>query len=339
MKLERRIKSIKSGFQFLVLFLLLINNVMLAQVEVSGFFDAINSYDINNSLTNGFDINQFEIDFEYIYNDKISMGGAVAYNNETGNMQLAVANIHYNLVGREDYHRRYTETFKHLAINIGQNDVVFGLDYLSLPSPDRTVISQPIIVEKTIGGWNDIGVNLHGIMSVFSFDLNVVNGFNDGINLGGKISVSPFSGFSVGVSHASDFASMDDRNNWVTGTDILWKNSSFEIKSEYLIATGLMDGEQDTLGTDQSSDGFYVQGIMQTDEFIDLPFFVTLRFGQWNLDGDRNLNGINDTQDRISFGVGYQIMESFSLRSEYLYDKFDNDETDQTIAVQAVVSF
>ncbi len=109
---------IKKGFQLFVLVLLLTNNITLAQVEVSGFFDAINSYDLYNSSTNGFQINQFEIDFEYVYNEKISMGGAVAYNNETGNMELAVANVHYNLVGREDYHRRYTETLKHLAINI-----------------------------------------------------------------------------------------------------------------------------------------------------------------------------------------------------------------------------
>ena len=339
--MEQRIRVFMKRVSKLGLVLLLIVNVsVIAQTsELTGFFDAINSYNLTNSETNGFHINQFEIDIEYTYNDKLSIGGAVAYNNESGNMELAVANIHYNLLGHGDYHTRGAETIGHLALNVGQNDVAFGLDYLLLPSPDRTVISPPIVVEKTIGGWNDIGINLHGIMSVFSFDLNVVNGFNDGINLGGKISISPLDGFRIGVSHASDFASMDDRNNWVTGTNIMWANSNFEIKSEYLMATGLLDGEQDALGTDEISDGFYVQGIMYTKELIDLPFFVTLRYGQWNLDGDRNLNGINDTQDRFSFGVGYQIMESFSLRSEYLYDKFDNDETDHTIAIQAVVTF
>jgi len=339
MKQKNERNILKSGFNVMALLMLLLNSQAVAQVEISGFFDALNSYDLKNSVTNGFQMNQFEIDFEYSHNDKISMGGAVAYNNETGNMELAVANVHYNLVGCEKYHRRYAETLKHLAINIGQNDVPFGLDYLSLPSPDRTVLSQPIIVEKTIGGWNDIGINLHGIMSVVHFDINVVNGFNDGINLGGKINVSLFKALSFGMSHASDFATVDDRNNWVTGADILWKNNIFEFKSEYLWSTGLMDGEQDELGTDESSEGFYVQGIMYTEKIIDLPFFVTLRYGQWNLDGDRNLNNLDDTQDRLSFGVGYQIMESFSLRSEYLYDKFDDDETDQSIALQAVLTF
>lgn len=339
MKQKRRNSATNNSLQLFVLLLLLASNFAIAQVQLSGFFDVIHSYELKNSTTNGFQMNQFEIDFEYIYNDKISMGGAVAYNNKNGNMELAVANIHYNLFKRENYHRRHKETLRHLAINIGQNDVPFGLDYLSLPSPDRIVLSQPIIVEKTIGGWNDIGINLHGIMSIILFDINVVNGFNDGINLSGKINVSLFDGFSIGMSHASDFSSVDDRNNWVTGADILWRNNSFEIKSEYLWATGLMNGEQDTLGTNESSDGFYVQGIIYTEEFIDLPFFVTLRFGEWDLDGDRNLNGIEETQNRFSLGIGYQIMESFSLRSEYLYDKFDNAETDQSIALQVVLTF
>lgn len=330
---------LQSSIKTIVMILLLVSSQTYGQVEFSGFFDVTNSYDITNSRTNGFQMNQFEIDISHSFNDDLSIGGAVAYNNETGNMELSVANIHYNLWGSEDYHPRETEAVGHIAINIGQNDIPFGLDYLLLASPDRTVLSQPIIVEKTIGGWNNVGINLHGIINIFSFDINLVNGFNDGINLGGKITISPFDGLCLGMSHASDFATMNDRNNWVTGADVLWGNDILEIKSEYLWATGLMDGEQDALGVDESSDGFYVKGIIQAEKFIDLPFFVTLRYGQWNLDGDRNFNTVDDTQDRFSFGVGYQIMESFSLRSEFLYDKFDNDETDQSIALQVVVTF
>lgn len=330
---------LQSSIKTIVMLIFLVGSQAYGQVGLSGFFDVTNSYDLTNSRTYGFQMNQFEIDLEYAYNNNASIGGAVAYNNETGNMELAVANIHYNLWGSEDYHPRKVEESGHLALNFGQNDIPFGLDYLLLASPDRTVLSQPIIVEKTIGGWNDVGINLHGIMSVLSFDINVVNGFNDGINLGGKINIYPFDGLSFGISHASDFATLNDRNNWVTGADILWGNEILEIKSEYLWATGLMDGEQDALEIDESSDGFYVKGIIQTENFIDLPFFVTLRYGQWNLDGDRNLNAIDDTQDRFSLGIGYQIMESFSIRSEFLYDKFDNDETDHSIAIQAVVTF
>ncbi|MCP5061656.1 MAG: hypothetical protein GY936_04225 [Ignavibacteriae bacterium] len=330
---------LQSGNKNIVMLLLLVSSQAFGQVGFSGFFDVTNSYDLANSRTNRFQMNQFEIDLEYTYNDNTSIGGAVAYNSETGNMELAVANIHYNLWGSEDYHPRKVEESGHLALNVGQNDIPFGLDYLLLASPDRTVLSQPIIVEKTIGGWNDVGIHFHGIINIFTFDLNVVNGFNNGFNLGGKFNISPFDGLSLGMSHASDFATLNDRNNLVTGADIIWGNDILEIKSEYLWATGLLDGEQDELGNDESSDGFYVQGIIQTENFIDLPLFITLRYGQWNLEGDRNFNGVDDSQERLSLGFGYQIMESFSLRTEFLYNKFDNDDTDQSIAVQAVVTF
>ena len=48
------------------------------------------------STKSEFMINQFEMDFSYAHKSHFSVGAATAYNNETQNMQLAMAFIHYS---------------------------------------------------------------------------------------------------------------------------------------------------------------------------------------------------------------------------------------------------
>jgi len=67
-------------------------------------------------------------------------------------MELAMAYVHYNFINGEAMHPRREETMDHSGIVIGKFDINFGLDYLSFASPDRPIVSQPLVIEKTIGG-------------------------------------------------------------------------------------------------------------------------------------------------------------------------------------------
>jgi len=134
----------------LSLFLTFITDQLQGQTEITGFFDIIHTYRITDQQTGGFGINQFEIDISRAYKEHLSFGAAIAYNNDSNNLDLSMAYLHYNIFNNEVKHPRRTEESEHLGLVIGKFDVPIGLDYLSYASPDRPVVSQPLIIEKTI---------------------------------------------------------------------------------------------------------------------------------------------------------------------------------------------
>ncbi len=339
MKQRRKIISLKSGFIIFVVILFAQNDFVIAQPELTGFFDVINTQNFTENKYSQFQINQFELDISYAHQSRFSLGTAIAYNSETQNMELAMAYAHYNFINEEGIHPRREETTNHAGIIVGKFDMHFGLDYLSFASPDRPIVSQPLVYEKTIGGWSDTGVDFHMLHNNFSFHVWVVNGFYKGISLGGNLRYSFLPFLSVGVSQSTDFVKIDETKSSLTGIDILIETDIVEIKSEYLWVKGVYAGEQDTLGTEEIHGGFYVQVLTQLNELISLPMFFTLRYGQWNSKEDRDFNGIIDSENRFTVGLGYQFHENVSARLELLTNKIENQEPYRKGTLQLVVAF
>lgn len=312
---------------------------LVAQPELTGFFDVINMQNFTENGYNQFQINQFELDISYAHQSRFSLGTAIAYNNKTQDMELAMAYAHYNFINEEGIHPRREETINHTGIIIGKFDMHFGLDFMSFASPDRPIVSQPLVYEKTIGGWNDIGVDFHILHNNLSFHIWAVNGFYKGISLGGNFRYSFLPFFSAGVSHSTDLEKIDETKASITGVDILVDTEIIEIKSEYLFAKGVCDGEQDTLRTDEIHTGFYVQALTQLENFISLPIFFTLRYGQWNSKEDRDSNGIIDSENRFTVGLGYQFHKNVSARLELLTNKSENHKRCKKGTLQLVVAF
>lgn len=310
-----------------------------AQMEISGFFDILNVHELTQNNYNQFRINQFEIDISYAYRNNLSLGTAIAYNNETENMELAMAYIHYNFINKKAMHPRREETMDHSGIVIGKFDINFGLDYLSFASPDRPIVSQPLIFEKTIAGWNDIGINYHIVKGNLNFHTWIVNGFNNGINLGGNLRYSFFPFFNIGFSHFSDFEKIRNVKTWANGLDILIKTKVIQIKSEYLWAKGIFNGQRDTLSVQKKHNGFYAQILTKLKKVIDLPIFVTFQYGQWNSEFDKNLNSIYDNEKRFTVGIGYQFNTNISARIELLTNKIEVQKPQQKGTLQVVVAF
>ena len=339
MKKSRNINLLKRELILFVILLLTLNSFVVAQPELTGFFDVINTQNFTENEYSQFQINQFELDISYAHQSRFSLGTAIAYNSETQNMELAMAYAHYNFINEEGIHPRREETTNHTGIIVGKFDIHFGLDHMSFASPDRPIVSQPLVYEKTIGVWNDIGVDFHMLHNDFSFHVWAVNGFYEGISLGGNLRYSFLPFLSAGVSQSTDFVKIDETKASITGIDILIETDIVEIKSEYLWAKGVYAGKQDTLGTEEIHGGFYLQALTQLNELISLPMFFTLRYGQWDSKEDRDSNGIIDSENRFTVGLGYQFHENISARLELLTNKIENQERCRKGTLQLVVAF
>ncbi len=322
------------------LFFILINFYSVhAQAELTGFFDVYNSYEFKEKEYSGFQINQFELDVSYSYQECLSLGTALAYNPDNRQFELAMAFLHYNIFKKGEMHPRRVEESGHSGIIIGKFDLPFGLDYLNYAATDRPVFSAPLVLERTIGARNDIGINYHIKEDKYKLNICAVNGFNKGACLGMSTNVIITGFLQIGASYTSDFKSVDNIANWARGVDIMAELGMVEIKSEYIWTKGLLDGEQDLNKTDGVNQGMYFQVLTQLNSLLNKPYFLTLRYGFWNASKDYDANGINDRQNRITFGLGYQLNEGCSVRMEMLSDQSYDEARSLKTTVQLVTGF
>gem|GEM_PF-1437629 len=312
----------------------------VAQTEITGFFDIIHTYQLAQGQTDGFKINQFEIDISKAYKGNLSFGAAIAYNNLHGNIGLSMVYLHYNLLSKEIKHPRRSEEQEHAGIVIGKFDVPIGLDYLSFASPDRPVVSQPLIIEQTIAGWNDVGVNLHLNKKYYRINFSTVNGFNNGVNLVGDLVFKITSDFRLGTFHTSDFNKRIERKSWISGVYLFAEWKIWEWKAEFIRANGIYGGEQDTLNENHRHDGFYVQIVADLNKRNrPSPLFFTLRYSLWQ---DENVNSplpLPRKIDRYVLGIGYRLNDYSSLRLEYLMENPQGEKRFDRLTAQLVAAF
>jgi len=310
-----------------------------AQTEITGFFDIIHTYQLAQGQTDGFKINQFEIDISKAYKGNLSFGAAIAYNNVCGNIELSMVYLHYNLMSNEVKHPRRNEEEEHAGIVIGKFDVPIGLDYLSYASPDRPVVSQPLIIEQTIAGWNDVGINLHLNKKYFRINFSTVNGFNKGLNLVGDLVFKIRPGFRLGMFHTSDFDKRIERKSWISGTYLFAERGMFELKSEFLWANGIYGGEQDSL-ENHCHDGFYVQLVSDLSKVkAALPLFFTLRYSLWQDDAPASAVSLPEKIERYVLGLGYRLTGYSSVRLEYRLEQPEGEKRQDRLTAQLVVGF
>lgn len=314
---------------------------LAAQTEITGFFDIINTYRVSERETDGFQINQFEIDISKAYKDNLSFGAAIAYNNTCGNIELSMVYLHYNLISNEVKHPRRSEEDEHVGIVIGKFDVPIGLDYLSYASPDRPVVSQPLIIEQTIAGWNDVGMNFHMNKRYLRINVSAVNGFNNGLNLVGDFVFKLTPDFRIGLFHTSDFNKKIYRKSWISGLSLFVRHRIFELKSEYLRANGIYGGEQDTLNDDHAHDGYYVQLVTDLSKLpkTGWPFFFTLRYSLWQDENENSPVPLPEQIERYVLGLGYHINDYSSVRLEYLRENPQGEKWFDRLTAQLVVQF
>jgi len=264
--------------------LAVINSSGLAQIEYAGFADILYNSDLEAGGNAGFGYGQFELDLSGTVVSNVSFEGAISYNAEDGVFEAGAGFLDIQWLD--------------MGLIVGQFDVPFGIDYLYIPSPDRLLVSGTLMNQRSIDGWNDVGMNLYGELVFVNFNLFAVNGASKGIAVGGRLGVPTGNLTELGVSYA-----MQTKENEagavpsIMGLDFQSTIGLLNARFEYQLARAVMEGNFDTHYEDIEHSGYYAQFDLNLDDMLNIPIFVVGRYGDWEQ--------AENTENRITAGLGY----------------------------------
>ncbi len=295
-----------------IIFLLL--KATHAQVELSGFTDVL--YQQEEGGNNSFGMGAFEVDFTKEISDNISFEGAIVV--EGGEAGLGQTLVEFKLLDDK------------LGLQAGFFDIPFGIDCQVFATPDRKLVSPPLVTELIMdGGWGDTGANIYGSLSFINYNIYIVNGMgedngvpvcqdtdnNNAKTIGSRIEISPAEDIEIGVSGAQG-PYLDDNTEKIFsrfGCDVLFGIRQIKVKGEYI------EAEDDT----NKHSGYYLQLLGKATEKI----YGVVRWGEWKPEE-------SDEVTRLTLGFGYDIEENVSLKLEYL---INNKKS--VVSTQVVISF
>ncbi|MBU3956019.1 porin [bacterium] len=305
-----------------------------AETELSGFVDA--GYQDGQSENSSFGIGAFEIDFASEFSDKISFEGAVVV--EGGAVGLGQTLVDIKLLSEEK-----------LGVKAGLIDIPFGIDYQVFATPDRKLVSSPLVTELMMdGGWGDSGINFYGSLSSLNYNIYIVNGMgnkyeiegdttsalvpanqdannNNAKTIGSRIGISPAEGIEVGVSYAHG-PYLDDNTKEIlsrVGCDVQLGIGQIKVKGEYVKT------EEDIPGANANEhSGYYFQLLGDATEKV----YGAVRYGSWKPKG-------GDEVTRLTLGLGYELEENVSLRLEYQMNDEKSEVDNNLVSAQIVISF
>lgn len=302
-------------------------------LDITGFGDAITTFEQNNTEGDYYGINQAEVDLETNLNEKLAVAAAIAWGEEA--FELAVFTVDFHLFGLEGDHIRTVEGIDRSGIIAGRFDVPFGIDYKVYASIDRKLVSAPLVVENTHDGWNDHGIQAYVETPWANAVVFGVNGFGyewtepagtteeigAKTSFGGRVGITPNDLIEVGGSYAGFINENSDLDMALIGADLQFNIRNFVLKGEFIThRMGLSRDEEVT------NYGFYSQGLYDFG-----PIFVVGRFGLYSPDEE----GADDFT-RVSGGIGWKIYESCEMRFEY---QANSGDTENKGLLQLVAGF
>jgi len=312
---------------FLVLFLVLWVSAprVFAGLEVSGFVDVLGQGRQGEDAT--FGMGPFEIDFAWEFSPSVAFEGAVVV--EGDEVGLGQTMVDFAVLGEN-----------RLGLQVGLLDMPFGIDYQVFATPDRKTVTPPLVTELMMhGGWGDIGLNFHGSLPRVNYNLYVVNGMgedggepvnqlldnNNGKTVGGRIGILPVESLELGFSYAYgpylDTLAREALSR--IGGDIQFAYQSLVIKGEYI------KGEEEVPGApEREHDGFYIQLLGKATEKL----YGVTRYCYWKPKG-------GDTVTRTTLGLGCDLLENISLRSEYQINGETPTVDNNFFSTQVVITF
>ncbi len=307
-------KTLKVGpmrylFYFFVFFALSVANSQAAQpgtISVRAFGDILWPVSSSSEQPTKFSINQAEIDLEGQISPALAASLALAYDPDSQAFALAVLTAHISVLESEKLNA---------GLLVGQFDVPFGIDYLVYASVDRKLVTQPIFLDSTHGGWNDLGLDLKLESSNFGADFYLVNGDICGRGtivcpvdrpetrraFGTHLAWKPSETWEWGFSGAY-FQTPDHQGNMsMLGGDFQFHREKFHLKAELI--------SHDTDVHDSSTgkaEGWYAQGLYEWGRL-----FTVVRYDQLKPAHDSG-----DEASRWSLGLGYVLEKDLEVRVE-----------------------
>ncbi len=311
-------------------------DIIFENLEVYGFVDWQQLFSNESGTYYG----QFELDVAKRILKNVSIEAAIAFNSEEQKFELGAGYVDVGVIGDGMDAPVRGAFLKCTGIIVGQFDVPFGIDYEYIPSPDRKFVTPPLSNQMTIDGLNDLGAIFYLQTPLFTTNIFTINGLTEGgFSVGGRFGLTPFEEIDLGMSFLTDGNNFADVSAQVYGLDLRIFLNSLELRSEYTLSNGIINGEIDELGIGSQNDGYYFQATYDFQEFLCCPFFIALRYGEWNnYLRDRNDNTLQ-TIKRITAGLGYSFSEVLGLRAEYLNEIYSDDWSGDRFTVQLVVTF
>jgi len=281
-----------------------------SKIEWSGFFDFQYAVHDDSGELNGFKRGQFELDIAGDLSPQVSFEGALALGESNFELGAGLLDIHPQ---------------ENMGVQIGQFDVPVGRDFNYYPSPERDLVSTPLLNEKTYDSWNDLGLQGYMSMGDLSIVLYLVNGAaptNNKQAYGGKIRTK-IANADFGISYALD----DTIRSKYLGLDMTCEIGNIEVIGEVL---QLINGENN------HASAYYLQTKLSLNDA-----FIVGRYGSYADENDWDGDSF-DRLSRLSLGGGYTLNEYTSLKVEYQINSewgSGNDTDNDGLVLQAVAAF
>jgi len=292
-------------------------SAMGEDLQISGFFDVVGNYQTSVADKTSFDLGQAVLSARNQVTDDATASVVVAYNNAEGVFGLRAATFIINLYESKN------NTIKSASITAGKFDVPFGIDYNVYASIARKLVSAPLVVGLTHGGWNDLGVQFNMNWKYGNFVAYGVNGFESsyevsdaahaltlGLSIGDEVNTTPANAdLEVGGSVTFGMNQSDKSEMLMFGGDLQYTIADFYFKGEY-IQHSLNRSIQE-----EKNKGYYFQTLYNMNRF-----FLTGRYGAFQPDGA-------DWVDRYTIGAGYAIANAIEIRFETTINKDSDNNT------------
>jgi len=323
-------------------------------LAISGFGDLV--YEIQQETEGNdaetYNIGQAELDLESTFDPRFEIAAAIAFDAEGNQFGLGAFSVDFHIFGNEEDHFHSLEGVDHSGLIVGQFDIPFGIDWQLYPSIDRRLVSTPLVVENTHGGWNDLGVQGYLESGPFNAVAYFTNGFEyeeecaglcanpidleSGRAFGGRLGLKPSEAFEIGGSYSylpsrEVVAESDINSEKMTlfGADVQIHTGDLSLRGEY-IAHGVdleYTGASATpLTESMTHSGFYTQAMYEFDEY-----FLIARYDNYSPDEV----GAED-QRRLSAGAGWVLRQNCELRMEY---QANREDSENLAYVQVAVGF
>ncbi len=311
-----------------VFFLFTLAASLEAQMELSGYFDILNSYDARLGNYGGFDFGQFEVDVAAEAGERAEAEAAIAFDPTTNQFGLGVAFMDFHVAGEEAEHPARGEAPLHTGLLLGRFDVPFGIDYVKIPSNVRELVTPPLLNRKTINSWNSMGLDLYGGGGSWEYNVFLVNGLvGSGPAVGARLARFLSSTLTVGLSAATDLQTSASGAS-ATGLDLKYIRGGTELTGELQLARHILEGEISPL----THGGAYLAVKQELADFADIPAYAALSVTGWQ-------DEKGHAEQSLAAGGGWHLNGSVECRIEYIYEKSVTNVYFNQLSCQVVMAF
>lgn len=287
-------------------------DAFVPQVTLSGFLDLQWEPDADGTTSRVHRLGQAEFDLDALIAPGVGLCLAPAWDPVTEAFGVGTAAVNLQVTPGDPAAFCRGEVGDQTGLVAGRFDVPFGIDWLLYPSLDRPLVTMPLPVAATHGGWNADGVMAYGAAGSWNAMLHATTGFDhsrvldaggEGIwtgrqAVGGRLGVAPWPGVSLGASAAGIEAVEDRQRQFLAGWDLFVARGRATVRGELLRLR--------TRGPEEHLDhGWYAAAQWDFGAAYGIA-----RWDEWRPEG-------LPRQRRLSLGAGVPVRGAVVLRGEY----------------------